>query len=88
MEAGSSLTFHNSPPLAPIPSQMKPFHALSYFFKIHFSIIVPSTPSSSEGSLQYQLYMIEISWGNTAHKTENADENLTWADPPSSRDFK
>jgi len=60
MEAGNSLTFHNSPPLAPNLSQMKPFHALPYFFRINFPIIVLSTPSSSVCSLQYQLYMIEI----------------------------
>jgi len=71
-----------------ILSQMKPFRALPYFFKIHFPIIVPSTPRSSTCSLQYQLYIIEIARGEyCASKTENEDENLTWADPPSSRDF-
>jgi len=73
---------------APILSQMKQFHALPYFFKIHFPIIVPSTPSSSMCSLQYQLYIIEITRGEyCARKTENEDEDPTWADPLNSRDF-
>jgi len=37
--------FHNSPTLVRILSQINPAHTLTtYFFKVHFNIILPSTP--------------------------------------------
>jgi hypothetical protein len=38
---------HNGQPLVPIPNQMKPIHVFpSYYFKIQFNIIFPSTRRS------------------------------------------
>jgi hypothetical protein len=43
---------HNSPPLVPIMSENNLVHVLrTYFFKIYFIIILPSTSSSSKLSL-------------------------------------
>jgi hypothetical protein len=43
---------HNSPPLAPVQSQMNPIHpAPPYFFKICFNNILPYIPRSSERPL-------------------------------------
>jgi hypothetical protein len=41
---------HNSPPPAPILSQLNSVQAPSHFLKIHFNIILPSTPGSLEWS--------------------------------------
>ena len=42
--------------IAPIPNQINPMNALSfYFFKIHFDVILPSRPRSSKGSLSLEF---------------------------------
>jgi len=46
---------HESTPLVFVLSQTSPFHTSPpYFTKIHFNIICPSNPSSSELSLPYR----------------------------------
>jgi hypothetical protein len=48
---------HNSLPLVPIPSRMRPVHNFPHHFpKIHSSIILTSTPWSSEWSLPFRFY--------------------------------
>jgi hypothetical protein len=48
--------FHNSPPLVSILNQMNPVHnSPSYFPKIHFSIISPSTSRSYEWLLTFRF---------------------------------
>jgi len=47
---------NNSPPLAPTPSQLHPFHNSPYYFsKSHSHIIFPSTPRSTEWSLPFRF---------------------------------
>jgi hypothetical protein len=41
---------HNSPPPVPILNQLNPVRTPSHFLKIHFNIIVPSTPGSPKWS--------------------------------------
>jgi hypothetical protein len=45
---------HKSPPLIPILSQINPTHTVSsYLYKIHFNIVHPPTPWSSQWSLTF-----------------------------------
>jgi hypothetical protein len=47
---------HKTPPLVPILSQMHPDHYLpSHSSKIHYNIILPSTPRFSEWSLPFRF---------------------------------
>jgi hypothetical protein len=48
--------FHNFPPPVPILSQLIPVHTpTSYFLKIHFNIILPSTPGTTQWSLSLRF---------------------------------
>jgi hypothetical protein len=47
---------HNSPPAVPILSQIKSIHTIpSYLSKIHFNIVHPPTPRSSQWSPSFRL---------------------------------
>ena len=48
--------FHNSPPPAPVSSQVSRVYALSFYrFKIHFNITLPYTPRSSKWSHSFRF---------------------------------
>jgi hypothetical protein len=56
METEGSLPCHKSPPLVPVLSQIHQVQIFPpYFTKIHFNIIFPSMPMSSEWSLPFTL---------------------------------
>jgi len=56
MEPGVLLPHSQSPPLAPILSQTNPIHVLPIdLCKIHFNIILPSTPRCSK------VYFLQVS---------------------------
>jgi hypothetical protein len=47
--------FHNSPPLVPILSNIKPVHALQFYITIHFNIIPPRRPRYWRRSLSFKF---------------------------------
>jgi hypothetical protein len=50
---------HNSPPFLPVLSQINSVSALSpYCFRIHFDIILPSTPTARTSPLPIQFSLI------------------------------
>jgi hypothetical protein len=61
MEHKCSLPCSQEPTTSPIPSQMNPIHTLlPYFPTMHFNIMLPCMPKSSEWSLPFRLYNIHF----------------------------
>jgi len=54
---------HKSPPLAPILTQTDPVHTFpNYFPKIHFNIMLQSTPRSSKWFLPFMISHHDFLW--------------------------
>jgi len=55
--------FHSSLPLVPLLNEINPVPTLpTYFFKIHFNIILPSMPMSSKCSFTFRFHLLVLGW--------------------------
>jgi len=56
---------HNSPPFAPVSSEINPIHIFTpYLFEVHFNIILPATPVSPNSlhfRFSYQPFCMHLS---------------------------
>ena len=66
---------HKDSQIIPIPSQINPIPRIdTYFFKIHFNIVLQSTPRPSQRSLSSRRTRWECSY--------NKEKNLSTRYPP------
>jgi len=78
MESGCSLPHSKNPTTSPYPSQINPFLAPSLFLKIHFNIIPPAMPRSSNLSCSLKfLHQNHISTSTLTHTCHISTSTVT-----------